>query len=354
MDRPRLRPRHWAAVALCAALTAACGPSAAPVSLDTSGTAPAAPGGATPVAWRVEPTPTPGPPTARPGTLPPLPTPTQEPPLQCRFGDRTVSVLPAFAPGPATTPGAAPTSYRGAPGYRTFATGEPLPGVVLELRLPSTTFVAGAVIPAEVRVRNTSSAAVSVVPSVAAVPDGRAASGAPAPADPRSFPSLVRSLGPGGPSVPSGQTWSIPCIVQVPFDAAEPVHLHASVGLATAAPTQPGPGVRVMADLPLHLTAATPAQELHLDLHVDHRQWCLWATEARGGTPAGPLLVRMTARSATTSMEGDLGSAGAAATWAARWDPRSFPTNVPLAASFWVGGPGYVTAVAHQTLAAGP
>ena len=124
------------------------------------------------------------------------------------------------------------------------------------------------------------------------------------------------------------------------------MHLHASVGLVT--PVAPGrfeAGVRVIVDLALHLMAATAAQELHLELHADHRQWCLRATDARGGTPAGVLLARVAARGPGMYREGSPSRAGPAGTWAARWGPNSFPGTEAFTASFWVGGPDYVTAM---------
>ena len=62
----------------------------------------------------------------------------------------------------------------------------------------------------------------------------------------------------------------------------------------------------------------------------------------------------MTAQGPSTYMEGGPSSAGTAGTWAARWNPGSFPTTADFSASFWVGGPEYVTAVVHQTVAAEP
>jgi hypothetical protein len=51
----------------------------------------------------------------------------------------------------------------------------------------------------------------------------------PGSADPRSFPIFAHEPRFGGVSVPSRQTWSIPSnTVQTPFDAAQPVHLHAA------------------------------------------------------------------------------------------------------------------------------
>jgi hypothetical protein len=398
-QRGRVEPRpitwrtHWVVLVLCAMLVSACGPHAAAVGLAAAGTT-AAGQTRTPVAWRVELTPTPGPPTAMPrlvmaeatgpapltppplarsgaaqaqaadplATVPPtigpirasVPTPTLEPPVQCQFGSGALSALAAYAAGSVTTPGVVPTYYQGVPGLTTVAVGEPLPDVLLELRLSRTSFVAGAVIQVETRVRNTSAQAVSVSPAVSTVTDGDTEPAASAQTDPRSFPTLFGGLGSGGPIVPGGQTWSIPSVVQLPFDTAERVHLHASVGLAAiASPTQTLSGPRLTADIPLQLTVSTPAQQLHLEARMDHRQWCLLAADARGATPAGSLRARMTARGPSTFVEG-AGSPGATNMWAGRWDQNEFPGSAPITASFWVGGADYVTAVAQQTLAAGP
>ena len=159
----------------------------------------------------------------------------------------------------------------------------------LDLRLPRTTFVAGAVIQSEVQVRNTTSDDVMVEPTVWAVPDGHDATNALLQADARAFPTFSRGPAFHGAQVPSGQTWAIPSVAQLPFEAAPPAHLQASVGLVT--PVAPGrfeAGVRVIVDLALHLMAATAAQELHLELHADHRQWCLRATDARGAPRLAP------------------------------------------------------------------
>lgn len=131
-----------------------------------------------------------------------------------------------------------------------------------------------------------------VEPTVWAMPDGPDATNALLQADARAFPTFSRGPAFHGAQVPSGQTWAIPSVAQLPFEAAPPAHLQASVGLVT--PVAPGrfeSGVRVIADLPLHLMAATAAQELHLELHADHRQLCLRATDARGAprlAPPGP------------------------------------------------------------------
>ncbi len=274
--------------------------------------------------------------------------------MACQFGNGTVTMPSRDPVAVGLTPGVVPTFYRGVPGLTTFAAGEPLPEVFLELRLPRTTFVAGAVIQPEIRVRNTTAAEVSVYDAVSVVPDGQDQA-APAPADARSFPNFVHGPSFRGLSVPAGQTWAIPSIfVQMPFDAAQPVHLHAAVGLTTSqAPGVAAPGLRVIADSPLRLVTATAAQQLHLEVHVDHRQWCVKAVDASAGPPSGPLFARMTAHSASTYMEGP-GSAGTGDTWAGRWDPNNFPTNAPITLVFWVGGPNYVTSQAQATVSPGP
>ncbi len=107
------------------------------------------------------------PPTATVATARPQ-VPTPLPPVQCRFGTSDTVAVPvnvlAFA---AAAPGTAPPFYRGTPGWQILilATGEPLPGVHLELHLPTTMFVAGAVIRPEVWVNNTSVSGVAVLAS---------------------------------------------------------------------------------------------------------------------------------------------------------------------------------------------
>jgi len=166
----------------------ACGPNAAPITLDAQATP-------TPVPWKLEPTPTAGPPTltaapvapaatptgglrlaptvapphfgatATPARLGPRPGVAAQPPIQvpiptaapagspiaapvpptpvlCQFADHTASVPQYSTSLPAT-------------GLAVCAAGDPLRGLHLELRLPRTTFVAGALIQLEVAIRNT-------------------------------------------------------------------------------------------------------------------------------------------------------------------------------------------------------
>ena len=105
-------------------------------------------------------------PLVPPAVAPPPPTP--EPPLRCQFGDGTVSVLPTSPPRPMVAPGVGPPGDQGTPGVRPFVAGEAVPGVFLELCLPGTTFLAGAVIQPEVRVRNTTSAVIEVLSGLGA------------------------------------------------------------------------------------------------------------------------------------------------------------------------------------------
>jgi hypothetical protein len=242
--------------------------------------------------------------------------------VQCQFGDRTVTVPLHSTPQPLS-------------GLKVYAAGEPLPGVHLELRLPRTTFVAGALIQPEVAVRNTSASDASVVVRVSALPQN-------APADPRSFPIFSGGPGPAPPllDVPPGETRTVSSLLQVPFDAAEPVRVHAVARLG---------GVTVVADVPLELTVAGPAQQLKIELHADARQWCAQATDGNGRAPSGALLAAMIARGAGMSMQGGATGATAGAAWAGRF-PSNLPTSGPLTVSVFVGGEDYETARAENTV----
>jgi hypothetical protein len=79
-------------------------------------------------------------------------------------------------------------------------------------------------------------------------------------------------------------------MAQVPFDASRPVHLHAGAGLGIVTPDVfiPRHVASVLADIPVRLEAATPAEQLVLDLQANRQQWCVKATDARGGRPTGP------------------------------------------------------------------
>lgn len=314
------------------------------------GAAVAAPNGPAPEA-HVAPT---VPPTAA-VTQRPFPTPTLEPAVECQFGDTTVSV--PIDPWPVgITPGVVPTQFQGKPGLTTFAASEPIPGVMLELRLPRTTFVAGAVVEPEIQVRNANATEVAVSDSVWVVPDGADEPSPSTQTDTRSFPNFIH--GPFGfrtISVPGGQTWALPAsTVQLPFEATQPVHLHATTWLSTSAPTNGAtPGQAFVADVPLHLMAPTPAEELRIELHADTRQWCLRAKDASGGPAVGPLFVRMMARSSGAYMDGGVGG-GTGNVWAMRWRPADFAGGALTDLTVWVGGPNYVTARTQVSTSVGP
>src|SRR6202022_2694399 len=106
--------------------------------------------------------------TATPAVRPPpFLTPTPDPPAKCRFSDGVELSVPVLgAVSGVITPGAVQARYQGTPGWITVAHGEPQPGLVLELRLPATMFVAGAVISPEVRVRNGTTTDVGVFTGV--------------------------------------------------------------------------------------------------------------------------------------------------------------------------------------------
>ena len=336
-------------LAVCLAFLMGCGPNAdegVAVGVQTS---------PTPVGWRVEPTATPQARATRPAVAPPppphvqpdvrpappptptgglplaaLPPPTPLPALACQFDGRTVTVA---------APGAEPASHAGTSGLLTLASGEVLPGVFVDLRLSATAFVAGAVIRPETRVRNTTTAPVTVAP-IFSVNGG----GAEITGDPRSFPIYIRHSMPAaspGTLVPPGETGSMLALVQLPFAAQRDAQFQADVGISS------GQFVRVQAALPLQLTAPTAAQELRLDVRADQQQWCLRATDARGGTPTGPLFIALQGRSARQDMYIDPRPDrpdGPQAIWAGGGLSGSPGETESVAWSAWVGGEHYVTA----------
>jgi len=347
-------------LAVCLAFLMGCGPNAdesVAVGVPTSeagGSAVGVQTSPTPVGWRVEPTATPQVRATRPAVAPPpphvqpdvrpappptptggpplaaIPTPTPLPALACQFDGRTVTVA---------APGVASTSHAGTSGLLTLAAGEVLPGVFVELRLSATAFVAGAVIQPETRVRNTTTAPVSVSSSFSVNGGGAEILG-----DPRSFPIYIRHSMPAaapGTLVPPGETWSVPALVQLPFAAQRDAQFQAGVGIWG------GQVVRVQAAMPLQLTAPTAAQELRLDVRAYQQHWCLRATDAQGGTPTGPLFMALQGRSARQEMYIDPrpdGTDGPQAIWAGGGSSGSPGETDSVAYTVWVGGEQYVTA----------
>ncbi|MBV9602605.1 MAG: hypothetical protein JOZ87_37900 [Chloroflexi bacterium] len=365
---------RWLTFIALVMIASACGPNAAPIALEAQATS-------TPVLWQIEPTPTAGPPTAtaalaaRPPaapTLAPAPTPTggaraaptvapppfgatatpARAPLQAGPGGQPAPPVPTV--GPASPPMAAPPTLGpvtcqfadrtvSVPLYSTpvaptgltvYAAGEPMPGLHLELRLPRTTFVAGAVIQPEIAVRNTGSSAAAVVLSAFAWPQI-------APADPRSLPIFRGGPAPAPPPlvVPPGEMRTATSLVQLPFDAAQPAQVRGVVRTS---------GSTLTADVPLKLTVAGPAQQLKIDLHADQHQWCARATDSNGLTPAGPLVASMTGRATNLSMQAGASISSLDATWAGRF---SLGSGVgPLTLSVFVGGQNYETGKADTTI----
>jgi hypothetical protein len=242
----------------------------------------------------------------------------------------------------APTPGVVPTYYRGTPGWTAVARGEPLPGVVLELRLPGTSFVLGGVISPEVRVQNGTSSDLVVTTGVIAKSDNQH----PIPIDERSVlygglrgqPGFMR----GGPTVPAGQTWSFPTAVQLPFDAAPTVELVATAAFEPQVGTPALSPVAVYSEIPLTLTTPGPEHKLQVQLQVDRKQWCLRATTASGGTPDGPLSWSARAMVAGGGITAYSQERVPGNTWAGYWNPTLFQRGSgQLSASVWVGGANY-------------
>jgi hypothetical protein len=251
---------------------------------------------------------------------------------------------------------------QGTPGWSTVAAGEPARGVFLELHLPSTRLVAGTLVTPEFLVRNTSTDEVSLSSGVSVVPDGQDQASNGAPPDPRAFPMFPTTGPPGAfeTRVPAGQTRVVTAMAQVSFDASRPVHLHAGAGLGIVTPNVfiPRRVASVLADIPVRLEEATPAEQLVLDLQADRQQWCLKATDTGGGQPTGPLFIRLMARGGMGSLLSSRVPGGTGDAWAQRWSrtgsPNLFQDTTPLTLTVWVAGPHYVTARAEITIPAGP
>ena len=363
---------------LCAALLlgVACGPNGAPVSEDAASST------RTPVPWQPVPTPTAGPPTAQPVapplqpelvamatasaarpatvaptatreiTRPPVPTPTPAPPVQCRLSTNAiVAVQPNVRVFGAATPGTVPPFYRGTPGWQTLAAGEPLAGVHLELHLPTTTFVAGAVIMPEVWVTNTSSSGVAVLANSGIMGGNQTPIRFDRAATERSVLNGGAHSRPGpffgSVVVPKGETWSFANVVQLPFDANQQTNVvayatlgwAAGLGNTTAAASD-------FAAVPLKLTTAGPAQMLNLEAQADREHWCVRATTATGAAPTGPLFGSLIANAGTSRMFADP-QAITGNTWAGYWGQ---PSPDPQSVKIWVGGQNYVTSMVEATL----
>jgi hypothetical protein len=138
---------------------------------------------------------------------------------------------------------------------------------------------------AEFQLRNTSNDELSLSNGVSVLPDGQDQTSNSAQLDPRAFPMFATTGPPGAfeARVPAGQTQAVTAMAQVPFDASRPVHLQAAAGLVLVTPNVfiPRRLASVLADIPVRLDAATPAEQLALDLEADRQQWCV-----RRPTPA--------------------------------------------------------------------
>jgi hypothetical protein len=105
------------------------------------------------------------------------------------------------------------------------------------------------------------------------------------------------------------------------------------------------------------MTAATSADELKLELVVDQQQWCLRATDNRGGQPEEPLFLLFTIRGAAGVTEMGERPSFTGDVWAERWTQLGSPAamaTTPTSVTVWVGGPHYVTARAEASVPAMP
>ena len=230
-----------------------------------------------------------------------------------------------------------------------------MPGVELELRMPSLSVVAGTMLAPEFVLHNGSSDEVSLTAG-AYIPK-ELAQGTRTP-DPREFLSIPRTgpLGAYETRVPPGQTRSTTAQTQLPFDSRQPVHLNAGAGLGVRAPDAPFASrvTSVQVDIPLQMTAPSQSDELVLELKADRQQWCLLAKDSSGGRPRGPLFIALSARTGASAMMGERAPSITGDIWAERWsqsgDPALARGTDAVTLSVWVGGPHYVTARAEARI----
>lgn len=242
------------------------------------------------------------------------------------------------------------------PNWITVAAGEPLPGVSLDLRMPSLAPVAGTMAVAEFAVHNGSGQEIAVTNAILIVKDRPAGAATP---DPREFYTVPRTgpLGAYEMRVPPGQTRVATSFTQLPFDTDPAIRLHATAGLGTMTSGNPSSdGWKALeVEIPLRLSPPSPADEVRLELVADNQEWCLRATDSQGRSATGPFDVALTLASAgRTSMMSELPRDSVRNTWAMRWFSYASPLQgaaAPVTLTVWVGGPHYVTARAEAQIA---
>lgn len=312
---------------------------------------------------------------AAPGTLAPTPTapvtyaPTVEPtagtPVDTesavtpegfyatqQAGEQATSVARATAqPFPTAGPAAIQT---GQPASASTSRGR----LNLTVRLPKDTYLSGEAGWAEVTLRNDGPETVMLEGGGPDGPFGQTLLDAqghfppPWPWQPVSFP--------GGPpylqAIAPGQSLTRTLTFQV-VGPAPSYDLWVDVEFARVSLTNPlGPdpvGLRLEAG-PVALRVLPPdtGRQLFAHLQADHQGWSLRVTDAAGHVPDGPLNGEMAAGSANSETSGPL-PAGPGGVWSGSWnDMPNFATD-QFTMRAWVGAPGYISAVAQQTVPGG-
>jgi hypothetical protein len=217
--------------------------------------------------------------------------------------------------------------------------------------------VAGTMVAPSFVVRNDSSQEVTLSAGVTSV---RNPAEPPRTPDPREFLAIPRTEPPGAyeTRVQPGQTRDIMSTAQLPFQVDQAGLLRAGASLGVLAPNAlfSSRVTSVQVEIPLQVRAATPADELHLELKTDSQQWCLRATDSRGAQPSGPLFLARQVVGARITSLGEVPSATGDA-WAERWSQMGSPSMLaagPATLTVWVGGPHYVTSRAEAIVAGGP
>jgi hypothetical protein len=229
--------------------------------------------------------------------------------------------------------------------------------LMLELRLPTDTYLAGEGGQAEVSVTNNGTEALFIRDADLVLLDAQGDEPQPWPWEPI---VMIGGLpGRGWGSLTSGQILTRTLKFQLP-PLEQMVGKSYQLGVALefnrasiAFPESPD-DIYLRAEtglIPLHVTAPTATQQLAASLELDWNGWHLHVTDADGHPPQGSVWGTIEALFSDGAMSGPL-QENNDGQWSGQWD-RSFTASGQnyIVMRAWIAAPGYVTAAVTRTLA---
>ncbi len=229
----------------------------------------------------------------------------------------------------------------------------------MRLQLPKSTFLAGEGGQAEITLRNDSDEPVALAGSM------RFGWGGVLLLDERGQRPISwpwASSGRGGPprqtTVAPGQEVRAAGRFQTPPAEQAPGHaytLRAPVSFIHPAPRDGAytDWSHLAATLPLRVTRPVPAQRLQARLEADRTGWRLQVTDAAGRTPPGLLWGAVEIEAYRLSSGGPLPESSDGR-WSEPWVDYAIAAQSPITIRVWAAAPGFVIAVATQTVPAPP